>query len=379
MDELQKAVIEKIRLAGGRITFAEYMAEALYHPTLGYYNRPRMTIGDHGDFFTAPAVHPIFGQCVAGQVRQLWSELGSPSRFSIVEVGAGTGALARDLLTEWDRLQKADNRDIGPSPADLRYHIVEQSAVLRQKQRETAAEAAAGRITWHTALREIPGYGSLTGVILSNELFDALPVHRLIVEGGQLRERYVTLRNTAEGDVRLEEETGPLSDIKLGFIPSEDALAGLEEGDRLEVCPLAGEVMAAMADALERGYVVTIDYGDISPNVYLKSARTGGIRCYYRQTLVADPFRRIGEQDITADVDFSYLQRTGEGKGLKTIRLVTQSEFLESFGFLDRVAELQRLAFKDLRYDFELQRMLTLYLPQGLGTACKVLVQAKSY
>ncbi|WP_018130726.1 class I SAM-dependent methyltransferase [Effusibacillus pohliae] len=376
MNLLQKRIIEKIRLAGGRIPFADYMAEALYHPEWGYYNRPEMTIGERGDFYTSPMIHPIFGQCVARQMFRFWRQLDAPPAFTIVEMGAGTGALARDLLAEWDRLQAAAFGTGTGQPVDLRYRIVEQSPVLREMQRESTREIANGRISWHSTLPEVPGYGSLTGVVFSNELFDALPVHRLTMQDGRLQELYVTVRDAGEGAV-FEEEPGQLSDEKLASVLSDEILRQLEEGDRLAVSLLAGDAIGAMADALRQGFVLTIDYGDLAPDMYRKSVRTGGIRCYRKQTLVFNPYERVGEQDITADVDFSYLQRMGEEKGLRTIWFLTQTEFLEGLGFLAKVTELQRLAFQDLRADFELQKMLTLYLPQGLGDACKVLIQRK--
>jgi SAM-dependent MidA family methyltransferase len=369
MNPLHRIIAEKIQKAGGRLPFADFMAEALYHPDLGYYNRPDMTIGEHGDFYTSPMIHPIFGQCLARQIHSLWAQLGSPDTFAIVEMGAGTGALARDLLTEWDRIQTQD--------VSLRYLIVEQSSVLQAKQQETAEEAACGRIAWHSDLKEMDGYGSLVGVIVSNELFDALPVHRLIVEDGLLQERFVAF-DDSDGEGCFREITGPLSDERLADLLDPVVKEQLENGDRMEVCPAAGRVLTAMADALQRGFLITIDYGDRSPDVYWRSIRTGGIRCYYKQSLAADPYQRIGEQDITADVDFSFLERTGEQAGLTTVRFATQSEFLEKMGFLDKVTQLQRRAFQDLRADFELQKMLTLYLPQGLGDACKVLIQEKA-
>lgn len=367
MNPLHSLICRTVQ-ANGKITFAEYMAEALYHPELGYYNRPEMTIGERGDFYTAPMVHPVFGQCIARLIHQLWQQLGSPATFTVLEMGAGTGALARQILTEWEQLN--------PGPVNLQYVIVEQSPVLRQKQREETKEAAAGRIAWFSFLQEVAGFGSLTGVVISNELFDALPVHHLEMDNGQLQERFVTLLDQ-DGVPQLAETTGPLSDDKLPFLLGDQVLSALEDGDQVTVCPAASQVIGDMADALQQGFVITIDYGDRSPDVYWKSVRTGGIRCYYKQSLVKDPYQRIGEQDITADVDFSLLQREGKKKGLRTVSFSTQSEFLEKWGFLDKVAEFQRLAFKDLRADFELQKMLTLYLPQGLGDACKVLIQEK--
>lgn len=370
MSEIKNIIIDKIKQSAGRIPFSEFMSEALYHPTLGYYNRPEMTIGERGDFYTSPMVHSIFGHCVARQINSLWKEIGSPDSFVILEMGAGTGALAKDVLTEWDRLHT------NASPP-LKYIIVEQSPVLRQKQRETTSESAQERINWYSTLREIPEYGSLTGVILSNELFDALPVHRLTFKHGRLQESYVAIKTEDDSSLRLDEIIGELSDPNLASLVPEKVVVELQEGDRIEVSPLWGNVLDDMADALQAGFVLTIDYGDSAPDVYWKHVNGDGIRCFYKQALVTDPYDRIGNQDITADVDFTYLQRIGEQKGLETFWFSNQTEFLERFGFLKKVEELQRMSFKDLRADFELQKMLALYLPQGLGDACKVLIQRK--
>jgi SAM-dependent MidA family methyltransferase len=390
MATLQAIVSEKIIAAGGAITFADYMSEVLYHPTLGYYNRMDMTIGERGDFYTSPMVHPIFGHCVARQIRDIWKQMGSPDPFVILEMGAGTGALARDLLDEWDRLQQLKDRHdpiIGQQQANpvgktiaLRYLIVEQSPILRDKQAETTSEIARERIEWYSTLQEIHDYGSLLGVIVSNELFDALPVHRLTFENGRLQERYVTLSDLpGEDEPSFAEVTGPLSDDGLVSIFPDEMLNLMEEGDRFEVSLQWGTVIRQMAAALKEGSIITIDYGDTAPEVYWTHAKKGGIRCCYKQALVTDPYVRVGLQDLTADADFSYLQRTGEAVGFTTTWFSNQSEFLEKFGFLDKVTELQRMAFKDLRADFEMQRMLTLYLPQnGLGGLCKVLVQQKA-
>lgn len=373
MQRLPAIIHQKIQEFGGRITFADFMSLALYHPTLGYYNRPSMTIGENGDFYTSPMVHEIFGQCMARQIYYCWQGLGSPARFVIVEMGAGTGALARDVLVEWDRLHtEAGSREA----VTAEYYIVEQSPILQSTQQQTTAEIANGRITWQQTLAELPGYGSLTGVVLTNELFDALPVHRLIFEGGQLQERYVTAA-AASDRVDFSEVSGELSDAKLAGLLPESVLQQLADGERVEVSAIAGEVLQSMADALQAGFILTVDYGDEAPAVYWQSANTGGIRCYYKRALNRDPYIRVGEQDITADVDFSFLQLKGQQAGLQTVAFSTQSEFLERLGFLDKIQALQRLAFIDLRADFELQRMLSLYLPDGLGTACKVLIQAK--
>ncbi|BCJ86432.1 class I SAM-dependent methyltransferase [Effusibacillus dendaii] len=377
MNQLELAIKKRIHQAGGRLPFAEFMTEALYHPEWGYYNRAGMTIGEQGDFYTAPMVHPIFGECVARQIFRMWEHLGCPASFAIVEMGAGTGALAHDLLREWDRLMESQSgsQKLQRVP-EVRYLIVEQSGVLQKIQKDVTADVARERIGWYQTLQEVEGYGELIGAVLSNELFDALPVHRLIRDDGMWKELYVSFVETGETR-RFEETIAPLSDEKLAELLPASLSAEWETGDRWTVCPLAGHVLADMAACLRRGFLLTIDYGDRSAAAFEPFDRSREIRCYYKQTLVDDPLVRIGEQDITADVDFGYLEQVGSRLGLFTVDYMTQGEFLEKFGFLKQVEIMQRKAFLDLQADFDLQKMLTLYLPQGLGSACKVLVQAK--
>jgi SAM-dependent MidA family methyltransferase len=364
MNPLIARIQQKIREAGGRITFASFMEEVLYHPLFGYYNRDSITIGEGGDFYTAPMVHPIFGQCVARQILEIWEQMGCPTKFTVIEMGAGNGTLARDMLQEW-------RKDESFSEA-LTYIIVEQSPVLQKQQKQQLKETKAS-LDWYWKLSEIPQYGKLTGVIVSNELFDALPVHRLMMENGELVERYVTWMEDA-----FKEVSGPISDERFAEILDIRMLEQLLEGDRLDVSLRTGEVLREMANLMSRGCIITFDYGDEQPDVYLKYVSKGGIRCYFHQKLQYNPFEKIGEQDITADVDFTYLMRTGEEVGLQTAGITTQTNFLAGLGFLEKAAELGERALRDFQADFELQRMLSLFLPQGLGDAVKVLIQYKN-
>ncbi|GIM44806.1 SAM-dependent methyltransferase [Collibacillus ludicampi] len=313
MNPLIARIQQKIREAGGRITFASFMEEVLYHPLFGYYNRDSITIGEGGDFYTAPMVHPIFGQCVARQILEIWEQMGCPTKFTVIEMGAGNGTLARDMLQEW-------RKDESFSEA-LTYIIVEQSPVLQKQQKQQLKETKAS-LDWYWKLSEIPQYGKLTGVIVSNELFDALPVHRLMMENGELVERYVTWMEDA-----FKEVSGPISDERFAEILDIRMLEQLLEGDRLDVSLRTGEVLREMANLLSRGCIITFDYGDEQPDVYLKYVSKGGIRCYFHQKLQYNPFEKIGEQDITADVDFTYLMRTGEEVGLQTAGITTQTNF----------------------------------------------------
>ncbi|MBL0386405.1 SAM-dependent methyltransferase [Tumebacillus sp. ITR2] len=364
---MNQVVVETLqnRLASeGRVTFAEFMGTALYHPTAGYYNRQEMTIGEGGDFYTSPMVHPIFGACIARQVFQLWVELGRPASFMLLEMGAGVGQLAVDLL----------RTVAGANPgffAAIQYVIVEQGAHLRERQKSNLHEHGfTEKVTWYETLDEVPGQGEREGVILSNELFDALPVHRLGKSGDGFVEYYVV----ADG-AGFAEEPGPLSDPKLADLVDEDTKAHLPEGERVAVCPAAVDVLQAMGRLLNRGFVMTIDYGNLAPDVHLQHKQADGVRGYYYQKLT-QPLQYVGQQDLTADVDFSLLIRSGEKVGLHEVGFTTQMKLLGGNGFLQKVQELRNKRF-DLMADAELYRMLNLFLPQSLGDVFKVLFQAK--
>ncbi|WP_157729580.1 class I SAM-dependent methyltransferase [Tumebacillus algifaecis] len=348
----------------GQLTFAEFMETALYHPTAGYYNRPAMTIGPGGDFYTSPMVHPIFGACLARQVWQMWNLLDRPDPFFVLEMGAGVGTLAVDFLRMAERDAAFFNA--------VRYHIVEQGEHLRGRQQAYAAECGfADKIAWFQSLDEVAG--GQVGVIFSNELFDALPVHRL----GKLDEGYVEYYISADGDGYCE-VAGALSDPQLLDLVDEETKAQLQVGERFEVCPAAADVIVAMGGLLERGFVLTIDYGNLAPEVHLRHRKGTGVRAFWKQKLV-EPLERVGEQDLTADLDFSLLIRRGEAVGLCEVGFTDQMHFLGGNGFLNKVADLQKRAREhlDLMADEELHKMLALFMPQSLGEVFKVLIQVK--
>lgn len=370
MDEGMQIVAEALALQmqeKGRLTFAEFMETALYHENAGYYNRPTMTIGDGGDFFTSPMVHPIFGACVARQIHQFWRLMGSPEPFYILEMGAGVGTLAVDLL-------KTSQQDPQYYEA-IRYLIVEQGRRLRKKQFQHAREQGVDlKIGWVDSLDEVkahPKVGPFVGVIVTNELFDALPVHRLQRTEDGYGEFYIE----GDGAGGYREVLGELSDPALLDLLDEQTKEQLDPGERFEVSPAAGEVIEAMGQLLERGFVLTIDYGDIAPDMHLRHVNGNGVRAFYKQAPAA-VLEQAGAQDLTADVDFSLLMRRGEQAGLETVGFTTQMHLLGGNGLLQKVQELQQKWF-DLNADAEMQKMLGLFLPHGLGDLFKVLIQAK--
>lgn len=358
---------EEIRRRG-MIPFAEYMQVALHHPEWGYYAKPEPIVDPEGDFLTAPALHPAFGRTLWRQVREMLERVGR-GPYRLLEVGAGGGHMARDLL--------AAARADGFGPGRLEYVIVEQSARLRALQRQRMAEAwPDAPVRWAPD----PAAAGPVHVALSNEVMSAFPVHRLIWHPEQgWRELHVTLRGE-----RLDWAEGPVSAPR-ALAALRDALreAGLEPvpGQVYDVNVGAADLLRAIAQALApRAFVVTVDYGGPPAEVYRPGRRGGSLRCYYRHRRVDDPFARPGRQDLTADLDFSVLQRAGRALGLRSLGLVTQGAFLLRLGIEGEARALAARARRgDAAADRELQRVYALYAPEALGARFWVLVQARGF
>lgn len=362
--ELLRLILEEIDQQGA-IPFARYMDLALHHPEYGYYAQERPIIGQEGDFLTSPSFHPAFGRIVWRQVREML-DLAAPWHMGrILEIGAGGGHLARDLLLA--------ARDEGYLGDRLEYVIVEESRRLQERQRDfiTAAWPEAP-VRWARSV----GQAGPVHVVLMNELMSAFPVHRLIRDAsGEWQELYVTLRDGA-----LAYHPGPVSEPRALRILEEE---GIEPppGHIVDVNVGAGDMLRVIAGALAtRAFVVTIDYGGPASEVYRPRRPQGSLRGYYRQQRLDDPFARPGEQDITADLDFTYLQRLGRTLGLRALGLVPQGAFLLNLGIEEEALALARRARRgDLAADLELQRVYALYAPEGLGEAFWVLVQARGF
>ena len=334
----------------GAITFARYMEMALFSPGGGYYTSQE-SVGASGDFYTSPSAHPLFGALIALQMEQMWDLLGRPAAFWAVEVGAGSGLLARAVLEHAHRLDADFARAMRYAALDLRPASHDEAGVRAVKA------------------RGLPLRG-VVGCILSNELIDSFPVHRFQVEGGRVREVYVTLRDCVYAET-LGEPSTPLLAERLP-----DALP---EGFRGEVNLELESWTEAAARALERGFVLTIDYGDTARGLYAAPRAGGTLRCTYRHAPAADPYARLGEQDITAHVDFTALAEAGERRGLATLGYTTQGRFLEDLGarsFLRALAARSRGGGMSQReYLANRMGMLDLLRPEGLG-GFKVLAQA---
>ncbi len=344
----------------GSMPFRDFMEAALYHPRYGYYSTNSGLMGRGGDYVTSPQVHPVFGALVAKQLLELWELMSRPSRFDIVEQGGGTGLLARDIL-RWSAREPA-------FAAAIRYQMIELSAALRTAQQRTLAEAelGQGRVEWIDALPS-----GITGCVLSNELLDAFPVHRIVRDGERWREVFVTWR-----DGRFADDLLPLSDDALrsyfdhlGVLPGDGALA--------EVNLAAPRWMAEAARSLERGYILTLDYGYEAAQLYAPWRRDGTLLCFYHQSASSDPYQRVGKQDITSSVDFTTLRQAGEGAGLRTVGTTDQSAFLVRLGIADAVAAVAGAAGAQMEEYFARRRVvMDLIDPARLGRV-KVLLQAK--
>ncbi|MHB9024346.1 MAG: class I SAM-dependent methyltransferase [Armatimonadota bacterium] len=342
----------------GRLTFAEVMEIALYHPAGGYYTS-HVTLGPEGDFVTSPEEHPAFGALLARQAAQCWQALGAPAEFTACEMGGGRGTLAAAFL--------AHAREALPDfAAALRYRLIDRSPRLLAQQRERLAPFG-DQVAW---LPELPA--SREGLILSNELVDAFPVHRVIQRAEGLRELYVV-----EDDGKFAWEEGELSTPELAKY---FARLGIElaDGQRAEVNLAAPRWMRDVAGALARGFVITIDFGHLAKELYRPDRQGGTLLAYRGQRVSDDVLADLGLQDLIAHVDFTTLVDTGKEVGLEPLGLVTQHHFLLDLGLEGWLAALDTLPLNLSQRAHNRRALLALVETEhdGLGDA-KVLVQAK--
>jgi SAM-dependent MidA family methyltransferase len=359
--ELVAAIASEIA-ASGPIPFVRFMELALYHPQFGYYMRPPQAgserIGWSGDFYTSSDVHPVLGQGLAKQARQIDSLLGRPEPFTVVEMGAGKGLLARDFL-------RTILRDHDSLADRIRLVRVERSPAMRELQRGHLHEwlNAPGLVTWVEDLDSLASAG-VTGLLFSNELPDAFPVHRIQIVQGRAQEVYVDYVDGAFVE-QLKPPSTPRLQAHLDGLNM-----SLPEGYRTEVNLHALQWMQVVAGAMDRGVVITIDYGHTAQDLYNADRSDGTLLCYYSQLTSEDPYQRVGEQDMTAHVDFSSLAVVGEDHGLQVTGFTNQMSFLMGLGVEEMIAGLEPEgpAFR---------AAIHLLRPEGMGRTFKVLVQHK--
>jgi SAM-dependent MidA family methyltransferase len=349
---------ERIR-NGVPMTFADFMRECLYHPAHGYYSRT--SARRFGDYYTSVDVHPIFGRLVARQFAEMWELLGSPRPFVVAESGAGVGRLAGHILD-------FSARALPEFYAALEYVAVERSAARRAEHASRlAGHVVAGRVSSSGEIpRAIPA-----GCIFSNELLDALPAHRVVVQNGALREIYVGFESE-----RFTEVLGELSTPALERYFHEQGIR-LEEGQQAEVCLEACDWIENAGRALQRGFVLTIDYGHEARALYGEHHNRGTLLAYRDHTVSENLLDVPGEQDLTSHVNFTALDLWGCRAGLLRTGLVTQSQFLVALGRANEFADLYEPGQSEMEKLRARLLLKNLIHPEGLGEKFQVLTQHK--
>ncbi|MFK7855831.1 MAG: class I SAM-dependent methyltransferase [Granulosicoccus sp.] len=357
-NKLVDLIKQRISGAGGRISFADFMTHALYEPGLGYYMAGATKFGSQGDFVTAPEITPLFGAAVAVQLREVLERVGG----GILELGAGSGSLALSILKAMD--------DIG----DLKYTILEPSAELRQRQRQLLATALSpaqlDRVNWISALPE-----DFIGVIVANEVMDALPVERFSVINSS--DRLQQLLVSSEFKTVERASQGALS-AAIAAIEA-DLAEPLAPGYQSEVCLLLKPWISSLAKSMNKGVLLVIDYGYPRREYYLPERTRGTLACYYRHRAHDDAFQWPGLQDITAHVDFTSVAEAAALADLELLGYATQSAFLLDNDLLVLAEALGEQLKSDADRIAVARAIKTLTLPGEMGERFQVMALGKGY
>jgi SAM-dependent MidA family methyltransferase len=356
-ERLAERLRDAIRAAGGWIGFARFMEMALYEPGLGYYSAGARKFGASGDFVTAPEVAPVFSRCVAAQCAQVLEALGGGD---VLELGAGSGVMAADLLAELERR--------GCLPG--RYRILDVSADLRERQHATLQGAVPHlleRVEWLDRLPE-----AFEGVIVANEVLDALPVERFVLRGGEVNALGVTWHF---GRFEASEVRAPAALRDRVRAIEAEVDAAFPDGYASEINADLGPWLASLADTLRRGVLLFIDYGLPRREFYALERSAGTLLCHYRHRFHDDPLLRLGLQDITAWVDFTAVAEAGLAAGLDLAGYTTQAHFLigcDIGRYVSNVSDLDVVSRVNLS-----RQVMVLTLPGEMGERFKAIALAR--
>jgi SAM-dependent MidA family methyltransferase len=359
--QLVARIIEEIDGASGWIGFARYMALALYAPGLGYYSAGAHKLGAAGDFVTAPEVAPVFSRCVAAQVAEVLAVLGSEA--VVLELGAGSGVMAAAMLAELAR------RNAVPRE----YWILDVSADLRARQRATLAASVPhllNRVRWLDRVPDDP----FDGVLVANEVLDALAVERFVKRGGEVRALGVT--SVAGSVVAQEVITGRALESAVRHVEA-DIGAALADGYESEINLDLAAWLATLATVIRRGVMLFIDYGLPRREYYSPERTRGTLLCHFRHRFHDDPFVNVGLQDITAWVDFTAVAEAARDADLDIAGYTTQAHFLIGCGLADFISDVSGLDLVE-RINVSRQAMV-LTLPGEMGERFKVMALAKGH
>ena len=322
--------------------------------------RGRERTGARGDYFTSADLHPVFARLTARQVEEMWQHLGRPGRFSLVEVGAGRGWFAVDFLA-WTR------RAFPDFAAALDYVAIEPSPATLERLRWCLSDAGiAERVRLLSSLEALD---PIEGCFFSNEFLDALPVAVVTRAAGRLKEIYVEARGED-----LVEALGPLSDPSIAAAVAPFA-ERVEEGQRVEVCRAVKRFAKTLGEKLRRGFVITVDYGDLAENLYTPDRPRGTLLAYRRHRPSEEFYADPGEQDLTAHVNFTAVIEEGRRAGLSLTGFTTQERWLLALGETNQFNDLYDVGATEkekLVARLKLKRLLN---PEGMGSVYRVLVQ----
>ena len=348
----------------GPIPFSQFMDWCLYHPNYGYYASDRTKIGKDGDYYTSSCVHPLFGHLIAKQLVQMAGILGGET-FDVIEMGGGRGFLCGDIIA-WSK------RNAPSFYERLRYHLIERTPGALKEQRERLAKwEKEGKVSWFPLEIFEAGGVRWEGCVLSNELIDAFPVHRIVFDHGKIKESYITQQNGG-----LVEQWGEPSDPRIeDYLRSMKVM--LREGQKAEVNLKALDWMKKIAGCLEKGFVLTIDYGYPAEELYSPFRREGTLLCYHRHQTSEEFLERLGEQDMTSHVNFTGLIYKGEEVGLHFTGLVPQYQFLFGLGLLQEMESLGGGLSEVDGLNLRLTLKHLIEPEAGMGEVFKVLVQHK--
>tara|TARA_B100001750_G_scaffold238184_1_gene244359 strand:+ start:1270 stop:2472 length:1203 start_codon:yes stop_codon:yes gene_type:complete len=347
----EKLIHNKIKLEG-KITFADFMDIALYDSNCGYYNSQNR-IGASGDFYTSPIIHPSFGAIICKQLFSMWVALKKPSPFFLIEIGANNDRLILDIR----EFAKSINKKFFEN---LECIIIDRSKIL---------ESHNSPENFHTLISNTIPFKNISGCILSNEFFDALPINKFQIKNDIITEIYLTIENNELKETNLAPHNNELCErITELYLKSSDNYIG-------EINVSIEKIIKNFSNVLKNGFVITIDYGDITEKL-VKKYENSSIQTYSTHTKGTNPYTKIGEQDITADVNFSQLILAGKKYGLNSIYYANQSDFLKTNGINYWINQLHKESDTTIKTN-NLGAIYDLINPNGLGNL-KVLIQEKN-
>ncbi|MDB6126098.1 MAG: hypothetical protein JWQ71_5091 [Pedosphaera sp.] len=358
-----RQIIEKEVAQQGVITFAQFMELALYCPKFGYYEQQDVSPGQRGDFYTSVSVGSLFGELLAFQFAN-WLETLGEGRHQIVEAGAHDARLACDILS-WLQIQRSEVMQ------SVEYWILEPSEIRQESQKKTLGDLAR-HVRWFDSWEAVPESG-VQGIIFSNELLDAMPVHRLGWDAVQKHwfEWGVTLQGGEFVWTKMAKVDSAITK-SLAYIPQE-LLDILPDGFTTEACPAAIDWWYQAARTLRRGRLMAIDYGMSAEEFFTPERKSGTLRAYHRHHLNDNLLSHAGEQDLTAHVNFSAVQEAGEMAGLETESWLTQTQFLTRI--FEKIVQAKE-QFSEWTPS-QVRQFQTLTHPEHLGRSFRVLVQSR--